>query len=120
MLAMLTGSSDAELGPMPLPADWVLEGTPAPRGKVILKGPDRRQFAGIWECPAGRFRYEFAYSETVRILEGEATITDETGQSRTFTAGDLAHFPIGLKTTWHVPRYVKKVFFILTAEPVDL
>lgn len=105
---------------MPLPADWVLEGTPVPMGQILLRSPDKKQFTGFWECPAGRFRFDFAYHETIRILGGSAVIEDETGAVHTLTAGDLAHFPLGSKTIWRVETYVKKLFFILTPEPLDL
>jgi len=54
------------------------------------------------------------------VLEGEVTITDDEGGSWTLGPGDIAHFPLGLETTWHVPEHVRKVFTIRTSEPLEL
>jgi uncharacterized cupin superfamily protein len=109
-----------ELPPMPIDPAWILEGTPDARGTVLLQSADKLLSSGLWSCTAGRFRWIFSWDEFVRILEGEATITDETGKSITLKAGDLAHFPRGAATEWHVPRFVKKVFTLRTPEPFVL
>ena len=54
------------------------------------------------------------------VLDGEAAITEEGGDSVTLRGGDFAHFPTGLKTSWKVDKYVKKTFTIRTPDPLEL
>ena len=60
------------------------------------------------------------FHHLVYLMEGEATITSDAGGATTLRAGDLAHLPIGLKTSWHVPTYVKKMFVLRTPAPLEL
>lgn len=107
-----------ELPPMPIEASWIKSGNPTARGKILVQSADRCVSSGLWECTAGEFQWTFTWDEFVHILEGEVTIREEAGASHTLRAGDIAHFPLGLKTHWHVPRYVKKVFTLRTPQPL--
>ncbi|MBM4067559.1 MAG: DUF861 domain-containing protein [Planctomycetes bacterium] len=109
-----------ELPDMPIEAAWVLEGKPIARGTVLLQSADKLISSGLWTCTAGRFRWVFAWDEFVHVLEGEATIRAEGGESQTLRAGDCAHFPRGLKTEWHVPNFVRKFFTLRTPEAFHL
>lgn len=109
-----------ELPDMPIEPSWILEGEPKARGTVLVQSDDKLLSSGLWSCTAGRFQWMFAWDEFVHVLEGEATIQQEDGKTITLRAGDVAHFPIGLKTEWHVPDFVKKVFTIRTPEPFNL
>lgn len=111
---------ELKLTDMPIPAEWILEGNPVPQAHVTLQSADKHQSCGIWECPAGKFRFEFPWDEMSHILEGEVTIEEEGGKTYTLRAGDFVHFPLGLKTRWHVPNRVRKVFFLVTPEPLNL
>lgn len=109
-----------ELPDMPIEPAWVLEGTPAARGKVLLQSADKLVSSGLWTCTAGRFRWTFTWDEFIHVLEGEVTIQEEGGKKHTLKAGDFAHFPRGLKTEWHVPNQVRKFFTLRTPEPLNL
>ena len=104
--------------PMPIEPSWVIEGNPTARGMVLLQSADKKVSCGAWECTAGKFQWIFGWDEFVQIQEGEAQIRDETGRTVTLRRGDLAFFPVGMKTFWHVPNYVRKVFTVRTAEPL--
>lgn len=120
-LSIQTAKMDAaELPEMPIEPSWIIDGSPQARGMVLVQSADKLLSSGIWSCTAGRFNWEFAWDEFVHILEGEATITEEGGDSYTLQPGDTAHFPIGVKTQWHVPDFVKKAFTIRTPEPFEL
>ncbi len=108
------------LADMPIPPEWILEGNPVARGHVMVQSADQKQSSGIWECSAGKFHFIFPWHETFRILEGEVTIQEEGGNTHALRAGDFAHFPLGLKTTWEVKERVRKVFFLVTPEPLQL
>ena len=56
----------------------------------------------------------------MQILEGEVTIREEGGATHTLQVGDIAHFPRGLTTHWHVPKFVRKFFTLRTPEPFNL
>lgn len=113
-------ASDAELPAMPIEPAWIVDGTPDARGAVLLQSADKLISSGLWSCTAGSFRWEFGWDEFVHILEGEVTITEDGGDSYTLRPGDSAHFPLGLRTQWHVPEFVKKSFTLRTPEPFDL
>ena len=105
---MLTGTANSqELEDDPIPADWVEVGDPKARSKQLSTTPDSRLKSGLWDCTAGRFKWIFEFDEIVQILEGEV-IVEANGVHRKLVAGDVAHFPYGLTTHWHVPKYVKK------------
>ncbi len=109
-----------ELPDMPIEPSWILEGTPHARGTILLQSDDKLVSSGLWSCTAGRFQWTFAWDEFVHVLEGEAIIQQEGGETLTLRAGDIAHFPLGLKTEWYVSEFVKKVFTIRTPEPFNL
>ena len=110
-------SAPKPLPPMPIEPSWVLEGQPEARGTVLLQTGDQCVSSGFWECTAGRFQWIFGWDEFVHVLEGEATIAQEGGETITLRAGDCAHFPLGAKTVWHVPKFVRKVFTLRTPQP---
>ncbi len=87
---------------------------------MLLQSEDKLVSSGIWDCSAGKFQWIFGWDEFVHVLEGEVTIAEEGGDTYTLRAGDSAHFPIGLKSIWTVPDYVRKVFTIRTPEPFNL
>ena len=98
---------------IPLPEDWVLEGAPAPRGAVLVRSADGSQRSGRWQCETGRFHYSFRSHETAHILKGVALIQETEGENYTIRAGDVVHFPKGLKTTWNVIEPIEKIFFLV-------
>jgi uncharacterized cupin superfamily protein len=107
-----------ELSSMPIDPDWIIEGTPTASGTILMQTEDKKMSYGVWECTAGQFQWIFSWDEFVHIQEGEVTIREEGGRTLTLRRGDLAHFPLGLKTYWHVPHYVRKVFTLRTPEPL--
>jgi uncharacterized cupin superfamily protein len=83
---------------------------PPMRWLKLIDAPSSRITCGVWDCQAGVFDVHFKCDEVVHILEGEVTVrAGDTAQ--TLAAGDVALFREGLVTTWHVPRYVRKLWF---------
>ncbi|MBI1913312.1 MAG: cupin domain-containing protein [Planctomycetes bacterium] len=115
-----TAHMPSELAPMPIDPAWIEEGTPMARGTVLMQSKDKLLSSGFWSCTAGKFQWVFSWDEFVHILEGEVTIHEEGGATHTLKAGDVAHFPRGLTTHWHVPKFVKKFFTLRTPEPFSL
>lgn len=62
----------------------------------------------IWEKEVSEFPYEYDERETCLILEGEVTITNETGERFRFGPGDWVVFPQGITCTWQITKAVRK------------
>ena len=108
------------LDPWPIPADQIKAGRPEARGMVIARSPDRRTFTGVWDCTPGTFDWTYTWDETISVVAGRVTITDKAGGTQVFKAGDVAHFPIGLEATWTVHETIRKVYALISPEPLDL
>jgi hypothetical protein len=62
-----------------------------------------------WSCTAGRFAWHYTVEETAHFICGEVFITDEKGDVRRLGPGDMAFFPAGSSSLWHVPVEVRKL-----------
>jgi uncharacterized cupin superfamily protein len=101
----------AELPAISLQQHEILEGDPDARCAFLAKSADDNAAAGFWSCNPGRYEFEFDYDEFVYLIEGAVTVS-EHGTDRTLqlAAGDSAHFPQGVTTTWHVTEKLVKYF----------
>ncbi len=110
-----------ELPDMPIEPSWIKEGNPVARGTVLTQSEDKQVSSGLWACEPGKFEWTFGWDEFVHLLEGEVDITEDgTDNTVTLRPGDMAHFPLGMKTHWHVKEAVRKFFVIRTPEPLEL
>lgn len=75
-----------------------------------------RAISGIWEAGPHLERCQCDFDEMCHILEGQVRLSDATGRSRTFGAGDSFVVSAGFSGTWENLSYVRKVFFILNAQ----
>jgi uncharacterized cupin superfamily protein len=116
---ILVSRSDLELQPAPICPEWVLEGEPTARNRVISKSQDGTAITLLWDCTAGRFNWIYDTDETVYVIEGSATLTDPSG-TRRIAAGDVVFFPAGTQATWRVGEYVRKVAVFRHALPRPL
>ncbi|MCY3923488.1 MAG: cupin domain-containing protein [Chloroflexi bacterium] len=108
-------ANEAKLDPMPIPAEWVLEGDPQASGTLLWKSADGRQANGIWECTPGTFEWTHT-DETATVVAGRATVTPEAEAPMEVAAGDIAFFPEGAKTRWQVHETIRKSFHLHAAE----
>ncbi len=124
MAAMTIQSASTPSGPlpdMPIEPSWIQEGDPVARGTVITQSDDKKVSSGLWSCQPGKFEWTFGWDEFVHVLEGEVKITEDgTDNATTLRPGDMAHFPLGMKTHWHVKQPLKKFFVVRTPEPLVL
>lgn len=109
--------AEVELAPDPIPAHWIIEGTPQAHSKQLARSADGTSMIMAWSCSAGRFNWHYAVDETLHVIAGEVFVTDETGTVRRLLPGDMAFFPAGSRSTWHVPRYVRKLAVCRHAMP---
>jgi uncharacterized cupin superfamily protein len=101
------------LKPDPIPQEWILEGTPTARRKLLVGSSDNLASTHMWDCTAGRFNWHYeGDDEVVYVVEGSVVIEDEAGVRRRLEAGDTFLFPAGSRFHWTVPRYVRKIAFM--------
>lgn len=86
-------------------------GTPMTSGRVIYDGDGVQ--VGVWECtPGGWAIVSRADHETVRIMRGQARLTDEGGRFVVVGPGDVVTLPRGWSGRWDVLETVRK-FYVL-------
>lgn len=92
----------------------VISGDPTTNVWKYFVHPSGQMNAGIWDCQAGRWEIEsHPNNELCVIVEGDVNITDETSASYHLKPGDSFVLPQGMKTTWNVETYVKKIFVVV-------
>ena len=64
----------------------------------------------IWECEPRHFSWKYFEKEICLIIEGEAKIMTEKGESYLIKSGDLVEFPEGLSCEWQIIKSLKKHF----------
>ena len=112
--------SSARFVDFPIPAEQIREGDPESKVWITAQSADRKLTHGVWHCTPCRFTWDYTWDEFVMIVDGEVIIEEDGGEPYTLRAGDCIYFTPGLKTTWRIPAYVKKVFAIRTSEPLEL
>lgn len=81
----------------------------------IEHDPDEQRLAelgvrswAIWTKEVSQFPWSYGSSETCYFLEGDVTVTPESGDPVRVGKGDLVTFPQGMSCTWEIHRPVKK------------
>jgi hypothetical protein len=111
---------DYGLEPAPIRTEWLLEGSPVTRCRILSGSTDDRAFTAMWDCTAGRFHWYYDVDETIYVLEGSVIVTDPQGQRHTLQAMDTYLFPAGTRYHWNIPVYVRKLAFIHLPLPKKL
>ena len=101
--------ADVELLPAPISAQWIIEGAPRARSKRLATSADGTVSVIAWSCTPGRFNWHYAVDEILHIISGEVFVADENGESRRLGPVDMAFFPAGSSSLWHVTREVRKL-----------
>ena len=104
----------------PIHPAWIRSGSPKARLHEIARSADGTCVTVAWDCTRGTFDWIFGVDETVYIVEGEVTVSQEGRPAATLRAGDAAFFPSGSKTLWQVDHYVRKIAVCRHAMPVPL
>ena len=86
--------------------------------KVLIKSPCSASVIiqyGIknwptWECEPSNFSWFYKEKEICLIIEGEAKIKTDQGESYFIQSGDLVEFPEGLYCEWQIVKNMKKHF----------
>jgi uncharacterized cupin superfamily protein len=114
---ILVDRADVSLQPSPIEPSWIREGNPLARSKILYWSRDKTSFTAIWDCSPGVFNWIYTYDETLHILEGSVTLTDEVSGVRELGPGDVVFFPAGSQAVWKVNSYVRKVAFFRQTLP---
>jgi uncharacterized cupin superfamily protein len=101
--------ADVKLEPSEIPPDWILDGTPQTRNKMLLRTHDWIAYIVVWECTSGSYRWHYDQDEAIFVLSGEGFMTDDKGKVRRFGPGDMGFFPAGTTCTWRHPDHFRKV-----------
>jgi uncharacterized cupin superfamily protein len=98
--------------PYPMPEEILVEGDPAAQVHwARASGPgEPPYFAGLWTAQPSTFDYTFELNEFAHILEGHVVVSQEGGPTLDLRPGDIATFPKGARTRWHIRAPLKKAF----------
>lgn len=83
----------------------------ATAGKKLWTGEGDNE-VGIWRCAPGPSRWHFETNESITVIAGCMTVTDDEGDSTVIAAGDSAVFPRGWSGTWDIHDTVLKVYTV--------
>ena len=86
--------------------------------EILIKSPCSASFIiqygiknwPIWECEPSNFRWIYNEKEICLIIEGEANVKTNSGESYFIKSGDLVEFPLGLSCEWQITKRIKKHF----------
>lgn len=103
----------------PVRADRLLDGEPSPVAWNGYTDPTGQFFAGQWQAGPGRWRvvYEPHEEEFCVLLDGEVELTDASGRTQRFRAGDAFVVRGGFDGIWHNLTPVRKHYAIMNLKP---
>ncbi len=108
---LLMSRPDVKLEPAPIHPDWILEGAPHARYRMLFRSQDGTSSTVIWDCTAGMFNWYYNCDETIQVMEGGVVFTTKAG-TQEVGPGDVVFFPAGTHAVWQVDHYVRKVAFL--------
>ena len=62
----------------------------------------------IWEKEISEFPWTYEAAESCLILEGEVTVTPDSGAPVEIKAGDFVVFPAGMTCRWNIHKAIRK------------
>ena len=105
---ILFSQTEGALRPAPIHAQWILEGKPEARNRILSHSGDRTAVTVVWDCTAGAFNWFYDSEETIHVLEGTARLTTASGVE-TIGPGSVVVFPAGSQARWDIDRYIRKL-----------
>jgi len=88
-------------------------GEPMTSGRILYRSEEPPVEVGVWGCtPGGWPIVDRPDTETVRILEGRARLTDAGGRSVDLGPGDVLVLPRGWSGRWDVLEPVRKLYVV--------
>ncbi len=79
---------------------------------IIIRKPTEEESAvakawPTWSAEASAFDWSYTQQETCLILEGQVTVSDDTGSVQ-INPGDYVIFPTDLDCTWKITQPIRK------------
>ena len=83
------------------------------RGYEFFTSDDKKTAAGVWECaPCIEEFDEYPENEMITVISGSVTLTNESGESETFTSGDTFFIAKGAKIRWEITEKLLKFYMV--------
>ena len=98
---------EVELDPLPLEEEDILVGCPTAALKAL--GEFSGTQFGLWSMTSGTVR-DVEADEVFVVLEGDATVRFETGESIELTPGVFVRLHAGERTEWEVRSPLRKLY----------
>lgn len=92
----------------------LIAGDPIVRYTSLHKTSDGST-VGLRDFSAGRFRRRYAVDEVLHVVEGGATVIDESHRVWALREGDVVTFRQGTTAKWQVPEYMRALAFTCQA-----
>jgi uncharacterized protein len=73
---------------------------------------DGGQEVGVWECTPGPSYWALETNESVYIVSGRMTVTQDGGLPLDIGPGDCAVFPRGWRGTWQIHETIRKLYVL--------
>lgn len=75
--------------------------------------PDESILAGVWTCAPSREVIDaYPVNEMMTVLGGSVSITNEAGETETFTKGDSFFIHKGARVIWEITETLTKHYMI--------
>ena len=80
---------------------------------TFFQTADESILTGVWECAPTREEIEsYPVHEMMTVISGSVTLTNEDGESQTYTAGDTFFVAKGAKVVWEITETLRKFYMI--------
>ena len=101
-----------KLQPLETVFPFEIEGNPpAQKDAPVFVNETNNMHVGMWEsAPFESLMKPFPCNEFVQLLKGKITITEQSGESHTFVAGDVFFVPEGTVCSWKADGPVRKFY----------
>ena len=111
---LMTPDANGRLEPTEfVPPTQVIRGSPNESGFLYLTSEDGKMVVGVWACDAYCERLEdYPYTEMCTVIEGAVEITPDSGESKTYRAGDTFFVAKGFSGLWESRGQFKKYFMM--------
>ena len=95
----------------------VLEGRAKERGHTFFASKDGNFLVGVWECSPCKEKIDsYPFNEFCQVLSGTVTVTDKSGRSETYRAGDSFFMHKGFEGIWDMTETFRKYFVIYAGD----
>ena len=83
------------------------------RGYEFFTSDDKKTAAGVWECAPCVEEFDaYPENEMITVISGSVKLTNESGDSETFTSGDTFFIAKGSKIRWEITEKLLKFYMV--------